>query len=98
MIVSYGHVYVFPSPFPKGEAGRGCLNSLLYIILQVRNFYTFLFARIAIADSDSVVGQSIKVHHDAPWRTYLILPAITLANVAVIIPDNSAELGLERSK
>ena len=73
---------------------RECLcNRLSNTIGGLGDCETLLLARVAVAERYSVfklwgLTDGIKVYRDAEGRTDFVLPAVPLADVAIVIPRN----------
>ena len=75
------------TPQCVGEClGVRLLNKFIfYKFRQFRGFHPFLFPRIAVANGDGVVFRSVEINGNAEGRADFVLPAIALADVAVVV-------------
>src|SRR3989344_3783687 len=69
-----------------------------YLTCNSGNINTNLVSRVAVAQCNGIFFERFKVYGDAKWSTNLILPAITLSNIAVVIKYNLWNLLTERLK
>src|SRR3989344_3575870 len=72
------------------------LERFLEMIIQFRDCNSLLLAAVAVTDCNSIVFfDCIEINSDTERCTYLVLPAVALADIAMIIKFNTPKLFFE---